>query len=277
MFVRLLTNYYTPRTLSSNTTRLTTKSLIIAPFVTILAAGMSSSSASSSTAQPALLKRATIIPAKSDHLHTIIWLHGLGDSSEGFSGLFRSLPMKHTRVVLPNAPVRPITVNGGIKMQGWYDIADLGKTEALVSKQDVNGIKESAKLLDELITFEAKTVGVGHVIVGGFSQGGAMTLYTCLHGEHALAGIISCSAYLLQHTTYPAHMSEVGKHIPVFAYHGTADGVVPYPAASKGYELLKSFGANIEFHTEKGLTHSMSDEGLQMLVRWVQQRFANNM
>lgn len=229
-------------------------------------------SSTTSAALPALLKNAAIIAPKVTHKSTLIWLHGLGDSSDGFESTLAMLPFKNLRVVLPNAPIRPVTVNMGMRMQAWYDIVDMGRTEALADKQDVAGIKQSAEAIAELLDYESTSVSSERIILGGFSQGGAMSLYTGLHYPKKLGGIVSCSGYLLQHTAYPDHLSAAGKLTPVWAYHGTSDNVVPYPYASKGYELLQSSGANLSFQSEKGLGHSLSNDEFMALIKWIREK-----
>jgi predicted esterase len=63
-----------------------------------------------------------IISPKTKHKSTIIWLHGLGDSSDGFEMLMREIIPSDCKCVIPNAPIRPITLNDGYPMRAWYDI-----------------------------------------------------------------------------------------------------------------------------------------------------------
>ena len=68
------------------------------------------------------MSQAVVIPAKNQHQNTIIWLHGLGDQGASFMSLMEDFKFNKTQFILPNAPVRPITLNGGMAMPGWYDI-----------------------------------------------------------------------------------------------------------------------------------------------------------
>jgi len=236
----------------------------------------SSTTSTSSSQQPALLKTAEILPPPSGtHKSTIIWTHGLGDSSQGFSGMFRQLQqsppanLQNTRVVLPNAPVQPVSVNGGMRMRSWYDIYALGAGRGIDSKEDAAGITESCRQLTELLDYECQKVGSENVIIGGFSQGAALSLFTGLQYKRKLAGIISTSGYLLLNSKYPDIMSEYARQIPILAYHGELDEVVPYHLAVKSYDILRKNGvnSNLEFHSEK-IPHTLSDKELQTIVKW---------
>jgi phospholipase/carboxylesterase len=64
-----------------------------------------------------------LIPENS--YYSLIWLHGLGDSSDGFFSFFQfpESPVNHgCRVKLLQAPRRASSINGGMKMNSWYDI-----------------------------------------------------------------------------------------------------------------------------------------------------------
>jgi len=189
-------------------------------------------------------------------------LHGLGDSSDGFSDLFQSLNLPHTKIVLPNAPVRPITINGGMEMQAWYDILGMDR----ILQSDTKGIKASTLLINDLLDMESKVVGSKNVLIGGFSQGGAMAIHNGLAYSSPLAAIVSCSGYLIEQNEYPTRINKENLKTPVLAYHGDSDPMVPVQFATGGYNLLKKHGANVEIITEDDLEHSMSPKELRHLV-----------
>ncbi len=113
-----------------------------------------------------------IIEPKIKHKSTIIFCHGLGDSSNGFKELMRDIVPPSTRCLLPNAPMRPITLNGGYVMRGWYDIKTLDRMGDAKHLEDKQGILESKELLSQLLDIEhEKLEGKNSVILGGFSQG----------------------------------------------------------------------------------------------------------
>jgi len=205
-----------------------------------------------------------------NHKKTIIWLHGLGDSSDGFQGLFEQLQpqLPGTKVILPNAPSIPVTLNGGMMMRAWYDILTLERTDDMSHEEDTRGIEESDLLLKELLDKETKEIGSENIVIGGFSQGGAMAIYTGLSYGRKLAGIISCSGYLLQPGKYPQILSKENKDTHLLTYHGEEDPMVQPPYAEAGYLLLKEHGVNIESIVENYLEHNISPKEVARILKF---------
>ena len=130
--------------------------------------------------------------------------------------------------MLPNAPIRPITINGGVSMRGWYDILTLDRTADLSTNlEDARGIEDSTSPLHSLLDHEISLLPSSHhLLLGGFSQGGAMALHAGLSYVQPLAGLASCSGYLLRSDTYPGHIQAGQRATPVLAYHGSEDDMV---------------------------------------------------
>lgn len=212
-----------------------------------------------------LLDNALILDAKQEHKKTIIWLHGLGDSSEGFRQTFsQRLAHPNIRIVLPNARERPITINRGMNMRAWYDVRGFAKSTV----EDDVGINQSCTEIKELLDEECKRVGAGNVILGGFSQGAAMALYTGLQYQEKLAGLVSCSGYIVLHQRYP--ITNMRKDVPIFAYHGQNDSLIPAALAKQGYDILSGIGVPIAFVQEPGLAHALSQTELKELSEfWI--------
>lgn len=236
------------------------------------------STTASTSSHPALLSRAHIIPPRSTHLNTIVFLHGLGDSSAGFSSVFESFPLPNTRVVLPNAPVQPVTANGGMRMPSWYDIYSFARSTPLNHREDTVGIHKSSEALNTLLHSEVKLLQQSgrqstDLILGGFSQGGAMSIYGGLRFEQRLGGIVGLSCYLLLRDEYPAALSEHGKQVPLYMYHGQSDATVPYEIGRLSYEKLKECGVAVTFDSEKGLAHSVSEDELGKVFGFLVARF----
>jgi phospholipase/carboxylesterase len=179
---------------------------------------------------------------------SVIWLHGLGADGNDFVPLVPELNLTGCapiRFVFPNAPVMPVTINGGYRMRAWYDI--LGAD--LVRREDDAGIHKSAMLLENLIAREtARGIKAQHIVLAGFSQGCAIALHTGLrHGEQ-LAGIIGLSGYLPLADTVAAERSANNLQTPIFMAHGTADSVVPLARAKASLNQLQSLGYTIDWH-----------------------------
>jgi len=185
-----------------------------------------------------------------DEAHaSVIWLHGLGADGRDFVEIteqFDFVDRLKVRFVFPNAPIRPVTVNRGMKMRAWYDIAELN----LSAKEDAAGIKDSARLIHLLIERE-KSLGIpaNHIVLAGFSQGGAMALYSGLRFPEPLAGIVGLSTYLpLSHTLVEERCLENQK-TPIFLAHGLFDPVVPLMLGQMTRSQLEALGYSINWHS----------------------------
>jgi len=199
---------------------------------------------------------------------SVIWAHGLGADKHDFEsiipmlGLPDSLPL---RFIFPNAPVRPITVNGGMEMRGWYDIRSMTINE----KEDAEGVKESARTLAGLIE-EQISLGVpsSHIVLAGFSQGGAIALYQGLQYPQPLAGIIVLSGYLPLHNTLDEIESEFASSTPVFMGHGSHDPIVPVELGLFTRDLLLERKMPVQW-TIYPMGHSVSVEEIADLGQWL--------
>eukprot|EP00882_Tetradesmus_deserticola_P007621 GHRQ01008026.1.p1 GENE.GHRQ01008026.1~~GHRQ01008026.1.p1 ORF type:complete len:324 (+),score=76.17 GHRQ01008026.1:399-1370(+) len=197
-----------------------------------------------------------VFNARDKHTGTVIMLHGLGDSGDGWApiGAEWAPELRHVKFVFPHAPRRPISVNFGMQMPGWYDIASL---EDIDQKEDKDGLHESKRYIEELIEKEvAGGVPSERVVVAGFSQGGAVALMA-LRSQHKLAGVIGLSTYLPLRKEPPL-VSDANMQTPIFQAHGDQDYTVGYQFGVTTYNLLKELGANITFKTYNGMAHGVS-------------------
>src|SRR5678815_1552807 len=109
---------------------------------------------------------------------SVIWLHGLGDTGDGWSQVVPGLALPQTmrvRFVFPHAPKMPVAINNGYVMPAWYDIREANLSE----RADVAGVQRSQAQLAALMAREnARGVDDARIVLAGFSQGGAVALYT---------------------------------------------------------------------------------------------------
>lgn len=208
-----------------------------------------------------------ISPAESSmHSASCIFMHGLGDTANGFAGVCHSLAieMPHIRFVCPTAPTSPVTMNRGMHMPSWYDIVGLENRAA----EACDGIGESAQIVTGLLEREVRVVGHHRCILAGFSQGGAMALYVGLQVSQRLAGILAMSAYLP--TPASVRVTAEALETPVLQCHGEADAMVKMSAARATEEFLVSHGVHKRiFHSYADLAHSVSDEEIQDVRDWL--------
>lgn len=203
----------------------------------------------------------------------VIWLHGLGADGHDFEpivpALARFLPA--TRFVFPHAPVRPVTINGGTPMRAWYDIVSFDRSPP----QDREGIEASRSAVERLVAREGERgIPDRRIVLAGFSQGGALALYSGLRMERALAGLMGLSTYLLfagelENARSPASMS-----VPVFAGHGVYDPVVPFAAGQYLTATLRDLGYQVEWH-EYPMPHAVCPEEVDHVGAWLAARFAD--
>lgn len=190
---------------------------------------------------------------------SVILMHGLGADGNDFVPIAGELDLSAVgpvRFVFPNAPVIPVTINGGYEMPAWYDIA----VADLVAREDEAGLRRSQASIEALITNEkARGIPAHRIVVAGFSQGCAMALMTGLrHGER-LAGIVGLSGYLPIAATTAAERHGANHDTPVFLAHGRQDPVVPLARAEQSRDALVALGHPVEWH-EYQMAHSVCME-----------------
>ncbi len=183
----------------------------------------------------------------------VIWLHGLGADGHDFEPVVPELRLQQpVRFVFPHAPVRPVTINQGMRMRAWYDIFQFGG-----GPEDEKGIRESQGLIEALI--KQQPVSARAIFLAGFSQGGAIVLQTALRYPERLAGVIALSSYLPLAGKLQAEKSPANQDLPVFMAHGQHDDLIPLSRAQKSRELLVDAGYKVEWH-DYPMPHSVCGE-----------------
>ena len=199
------------------------------------------------------------IQPKLAHKYSVIWLHGLGADGHDFEGIVPELHLNteaNIHFIFPNAPIQPITVNGGMEMRAWYDVLEM----SLERKVDIAGIYQSAKLLGQLIKQEMdKGISSEHILLAGFSQGGVIALHAGLRFPHKLAGIIGLSTYLPTLEQLKSERSTANNATPIFMAHGILDTVVAIESGKAVFNALDALEYTIEWH-DYLMAHSVSIE-----------------
>jgi phospholipase/carboxylesterase len=207
-----------------------------------------------------------------DPRYSVIWLHGLGADGHDFAPIVPELVAADwpaLRFVFPHAPVRPVTVNGGLPMRAWYDIVGFD----LVARQDEAGIRASIAATEALIAREnERGVPDERIVLAGFSQGGAIALSAGLRHAKRLAGIVALSTYLPIADTLAAERSTANADVPIFQAHGTFDPVVIPPRGSDSRDLLQRLGYRVDWHAYP-MAHAVCAEEIADLRGWLGQRF----
>ncbi len=203
---------------------------------------------------------------------SVIWMHGLGADCWDFVPIVKELNLPDTlplRFIFPQAPTRPITINGGHEMPGWYDIA----MNELERKPDEAGIRESQAAIDALIEREiARGIAADKIILAGFSQGGAIALQAGLRNKHALGGIMALSTYLTLGDSLARERTIANANIPILMVHGTQDPVVPVSLAKSSRDALAANGYQVQWQ-DYPMPHSVCAEEVEVIAEWIEARF----
>jgi phospholipase/carboxylesterase len=198
----------------------------------------------------------------------VIWLHGLGADGHDFAPIVPQLVApedRPLRFVFPHAPVRPVTVNGGMSMRAWYDI--LGFNRGI--PDDEAGIRASDAEVASLIRREnQRGILTNRIVLGGFSQGGAISLFSGPRYAEKLAGIMGLSCYMLLEDTLPAERTRINYSTPVFLAHGTQDPVVDFRRGAAARQLLEAGGYPVEWHAYP-MPHSVSAQEILDIAAWL--------
>jgi len=164
--------------------------------------------------------------------------------------------MPHVKFILPTAPTQPVTMNMGMSMPSWYDIVGLDER----SNENCKGIEESQARLASILEQEHEQTGLAYhrMVLAGFSQGGALSLYTGfqLPAERKLAGVVAMSGYLPHASAFT--VTPGLEDVPVLHCHGTQDPIVKYELAERTKQTVKSKG--VKNYTVKSypLPHSVN-------------------
>ena len=201
----------------------------------------------------------------------LIWLHGLGADGHDFEPLIPELHLVNeigVRVVLPHAPPRPVTINGGMVMRAWYDVlsTEFGNAE------DGSGIRQSEQQLLALIASEvANGIPAERIVLAGFSQGGAMALHTGVRYPRAFAGILALSCYLPLAESLARERSEASRTVPIMMAHGVADPLIPLALAEQSRDRLRRQGYTVDWYSYP-MPHAVYPQEIRDLRDWLEKR-----
>jgi phospholipase/carboxylesterase len=202
-------------------------------------------------------------PARGGATGAVIWLHGLGADGHDFAPIVPELALPFVRFVFPHAPVRSVTINGGVRMRAWYDIEFLGRGGA-----NMTHVRESARQIESLIGRELERgLSTTRVVLAGFSQGGAVALYTATRLAAPLLGLMVLSAYELA----PADLdvaAAANRDTPLLFCHGTYDPLLPVALGREAAALHRRPGRSVSWH-EFPIGHEVSYEEIRVVADWL--------
>ena len=211
---------------------------------------------------------AIIVEPKAAHQASVIWLHGLGADGHDFEPIVPELGLPADagiKFIFPNAPVRPVTINGGMSMRAWYDV----RTANLREYEDEQSIVESTVMINQYIENEMESgIASNKIIVAGFSQGGAIALHCGTRYCEKLAGIIALSTYLPLPQHLEAEKSAANESTPIFMGHGLYDPVITIDQGKTSAQSLTESGYEVEF-IEYTMEHAVCMEEITAIGNWI--------
>ena len=204
-------------------------------------------------------------PAEGEAVGGVILLHGLGGSAEDLAAGFSMLPLPDKNRIsffIPQAPIQPVTLNGGMKMPAWFDIIAL---EDAQPQEDKVGLEKSRKLIGQLVNEMIESgVPKDKIVIGGFSQGGALAMYCLFQEMEVFGGAFSWSGYLPRGEAIPDNGGT-----PILLTHGTQDSVIPLNAVRAMPNMLEAAGFQVQSHVFNQLAHAIDRRVIDVWVRWL--------
>ncbi len=205
-----------------------------------------------------------VVDAKQKFANTVIWLHGLGADASDFVPIVHKLNTTNTKFIFPNAPIMPITINGGMRMRGWFDIRDMD----FCNNPDIKGIESSVDIVEEIVSKEIE-LGLQHqdITLAGFSQGGVIALKSAirLQTEKNLnyKSIIALSTFLPKPKIIKINS-------PLFFAHGEYDEIVKTNWAKNTVSALIKAGSKVYWHLYP-MAHSVCDKEITDIKDFLKQ------
>jgi phospholipase/carboxylesterase len=188
----------------------------------------------------------------------LIWMHGLGANADDFLAIMQAYIAQYSaplRIFLPQAPLQAVSINMGMRMPAWYDISSLED----LNQEDRLGLQKSATSITNIIqSYVQEGIPSEQIILGGFSQGGALALHVGLSSTLPLAAIFATASYLPKSTQLPLE-----KMPSAYLYHGKQDNVVSLSKAKKSYQRLFNSSNNYgmqEYDCAHNLNQAMQDD-----------------
>jgi lysophospholipase-2 len=230
-----------------------------------------------------------VIEPTEKHTATVVFLHGLGDSGRGWADIVPAFGLKHIKWILPTAESRPISINGGFPMNGWFDVLGLGPG----TREDAKGLDRAAAHVISLLAKEKAKAGPDSSVryaVGGFSQGGSLALHTAtsltfqkyLDGKPApdvpLAAAVCISGWLSGsdilangRQNLDAAALERAGHLPILHCHGIDDPVVNFQFGKLTVETLKGVlgFSKTKFNSYRGVGHHVNPQEVADIKAWL--------
>jgi len=198
----------------------------------------------------------------------VIWLHGLGASGHDFEPIVPELRLPKElaiRFIFPHAPNIPVTINGGLVMPAWYDILNLNPQRNINEEQFQTSTAEATALINREIK---RGIASKHIVLAGFSQGGAIAYHTALAYPAPLAGLLCLSTYFPAHPELTPH--DANQETPIFVSHGQMDPMVPETMGKEAFHTLQNMGYKVRYQSYP-MAHEVCAQQISDISIWLQE------
>ncbi|KEY73147.1 hypothetical protein S7711_04895 [Stachybotrys chartarum IBT 7711] len=221
-----------------------------------------------------------VLNAIGEHTATVIIVHGLAESCHTWAKHVEHWrlngTMDHVKFILPDAPVRPLTVGQGATRQAWFDILYFdGSSESIRENEDVNGIEVSKGYIQRLIQAEIESgTASERIVLVGFSQGAAISILAALTGDHKLGGIVSLSSWLVRYKDFESLLPEENpnRQVPILMGHGIDDRMVPVGLGKQSFDDLRRMGFSPCWEVYPGVGHETCEDELEDVEAFLQEQ-----
>ncbi len=195
---------------------------------------------------------------------SVIWMHGLGAGYQDMAGLAQAIAWSndYVRHIFLQAPDRPVTINAGMVMPAWYDI--LGGD--LSTRQDCQGVHQSSELIESIVIDQiSQGIKPEQIYLSGFSQGGAMALYTGLRLEQRFGGLVALSAYIPCAEQLTIRLDTA---TPIFMGYGNFDPLVQPMWTKQSHDLLNQNAFQDTILNGYPMEHAVCPDEVTDLGKW---------
>lgn len=195
----------------------------------------------------------------------VVLLHGRGSDRHDLLGMAPHLA-PDAIVVTPEAPHSGLPWGYG---PGWAWYQFLGR-----NVPEPESFEASQQALAEFLAEIPSKLPVrtGPVVLGGFSQGGTMSVAYALRNPGAVPLVLCLSGFLAQHPTVRATPQSV-RGTRFFWGHGTMDPSIPFELGEEGRAALRAAGAELEAR-DYAMGHGISPDEAHDIREWIQRSLA---
>jgi len=209
-----------------------------------------------------------ILNATSNEAAVVIFLHHTGANGLSWAKRFETMKLPHVRYVFPNAPLRALSLYDGAQQTAWYDVH--GYTN--ISKVDEEGLAEANSKLHKLIDEEiARGTPSERILLGGYSLGGCLALYSCITYPKPLAGVIVMNCWLAdyrrEYVGKKFHPSNL--NTPALYMHGDTDPFIHMKYARLSYDICKEHMTKFTFKIYKNTNHWPTPEMFENMKKFI--------